>query len=779
MRRREMKKIIPVLLLLLLAGIYVAYAVNKNNEKRDNETYPQLGKDSIDEVISAMTLEEKVRFVVGTAKMHPNPPYPAPGTFMRPPAPENNEVVTFSTETKVKGAAGESFPVTRLRIPSIVYADGPAGVRIDPTREGSVEQYYATAFPIATLLASSWDVNLVKQVGEAMGKEVLEYGVDILLAPGMNIHRNPLTGRNFEYYSEDPLLSGKMAAALVNGIQSNGVGTSIKHFAANNQETYRNGINVKVSERCLREIYLKGFEIALKESSPWTVMSSYNKINGEYASESHDLLTKLLRDEWGYSGFVLTDWWAEHDPVEQMKAGNDLLMPGTEEQIQAIISAVNEGKLDEEIINRNVKNILQGIIKMPAFRNYAYSNKPDLTNHAELVRASAAESMILLENKNDALPISEQKKIALFGVASYDIIVGGSGSGYVYKSHKISLEEGLNKAGYQTDETLSHLYKTYIEQQKKILPAENFWHVPVVSETMIENEEIERLALDSDIAILTIGRNSGEGDDRKLEKGDYYLTDIERSLIEEVVAAFKKQEKETIVVLNIGGVIEMTDWKNLPDAILLAWQPGQEGGYAIADVLTGKVNPSGKLPMTFPKQYADVPSAGNFPWSDNDPSVVKYVEDIFVGYRYYNTYHVNPLYEFGYGLSYTQFKYSDLTFTESDDDILISVTVKNNGKTPGKEVVQLYVTPPNGSLKKPAEELKAFGKTTLLQPDESQTLSFLLKPEDLASYHEEHAAWITDTGIYTIKIGSSSKEIRLSKNNIRKNEWKKAVKNLF
>ncbi|MCD7973786.1 MAG: hypothetical protein LUG18_14200 [Candidatus Azobacteroides sp.] len=282
-----MKKAVLFLTLSILAFTGNSYA------------YPpvQPDKNSLEEIIQALTPEEKVRLLVGTANMHPNPPYPAPGTFMRPPMPEGGEINTFRTEEKVKGAAGDSYPVPRLGIPSIVYADSPAGVRIDPERANDTSKYYATAFPIATLIASTWDTGLAGQVGKAMGNEVKEYGVDILLAPGMNIHRNPLTGRNFEYYSEDPVLSGKMAAAMVKGIQSEGVGTSVKHFAANNQETFRNGIDVRVSERALREIYLKGFEIAIKESDPWTVMSSYNKINGEYASESHDLLTKLLRDE--------------------------------------------------------------------------------------------------------------------------------------------------------------------------------------------------------------------------------------------------------------------------------------------------------------------------------------------------------------------------------------------------------------------------------------------------------------------------------------------------
>ena len=510
-----------------------------------------------------------------------------------------------------------------------------------------------------------------------------DYGIDVILAPALNIHRNPLGGRNFEYFSEDPVIAGNMTAALVNGIQSENVGTSIKHFVANNQETNRNTVNTIASERALREIYLRGFEIAVKKSQPWTVMSSYNKVNGTYTSQDYDLLTTILRKEWGFKGLVMTDWFGGKDPVEQMKAGNDLLMPGTTSQSKAIIEAVKNGKLDENILDRNAERVLELVFKSPAYHNYKYSDKPDLKKDAQISRTMAADGMVLLKNKGNALPFSSKiKKVALFGINGYELIAGGTGSGDVNKAYTISLEQGLSNAGYNVAGDLKNTYLNYINEEKVKHPKKSFIQefmnpTPPMKEYVADNDLISKEASKSDIAVISIGRNAGEGRDRKLED-DFNLSDTERALIKNVADAYHAQNKKVIVVLNIGGVIEVASWRDEVDGILLAWQPGLEGGNAITDLLSGKVNPSGKLAVTFPVKYEDVPSAKSFPGKEfpeqattggfgqrEVPAEVTYDEGIYVGYRYYNTFNVKPAYEFGYGLSYTNFSYSNLKLSSS------------------------------------------------------------------------------------------------------------------
>ncbi|MDE5684097.1 MAG: glycoside hydrolase family 3 protein, partial [Muribaculaceae bacterium] len=375
---------------------------------------PQLGIDPIEDVIAAMTPEEKAHLIVGTGM----------AGF------EGDSAVVGETRNIVPGAAGTTYPIPRLGIPAIVLADGPAGLRISPTREGDSATYYCTHFPIGTLLACTWDTTLVSKVGAAIGNEVLEYGADVLLAPALNIHRNPLCGRNFEYYSEDPVVAGDIAAAYVRGVQKNGVGTSVKHFAVNSQETNRMGNDAQVSPRALREIYLKGFERVVKNSAPWTVMSSYNRLNGTYTSESEELLQTLLRDEWGYNGMVMTDWFGGSDVNAQMIAGNDMLQPGTDKQYQAIVDGLKNGTLDAGIVDRNVRRILELIMRTPRFNGYEPSNHPDLVAHAQVTRQSATEGMVLLKNDKQTLPLApDTKKVALYGCSAYDWIAGGTGSG--------------------------------------------------------------------------------------------------------------------------------------------------------------------------------------------------------------------------------------------------------------------------------------------------------------------------------------------------------------
>ena len=611
---------------------------------------------------------------------------------------------------------------------------------------------------------------------------MLEYGADVLLAPALNIHRNPLCGRNFEYYSEDPLVSGKIAAAYVRGIQSNGVGTSIKHFAVNNQETNRNANDARITPRALREIYLKGFEIAVKESAPWTVMSSYNHINGTYASENTDLLSTLLRDEWNFEGMVVTDWFGGKDAVAQMIAGNDMLQPGRANQYDMIIEGVKSGKLDESILNRNVKRVLELILQTPHFKEYKYSNKPDLKAHAAVTRQSATEGMVLLKNNNETLPFERKvRNIALFGCTSYDFIAGGTGSGNVNRAYTVSLLDGLKNAGYQIDEALKADYEQYIEAENKkntpdsSQPFSRFMPVPRPTELIPTTKVLSEQVAKADVALVTLGRTSGEFVDRNVS--DFELSEEELQLLKSVSQAFHAAGKKVVVVLNIGGVIETASWKKLPDAILLAWQAGQEGGNSVTDVLSGKGSPSGKLTMTFPNKLMDVASSTNFPMDarantdvrnkEDKSSSVKnvdytdYEEDIFVGYRYFDSFGKQVSYPFGYGLSYTTFEYVNPSVKVDNGIYSVSIDVKNVGKFAGKEVVQLYVSAPNRfQMNKPEKELKAFTKSKELRPGETVTATLKLNTTDLASYDEASSSWVVDAGNYKFLIGTSSKDIK-------------------
>ena len=737
---------------------------------------PKLTADNIDEVLEAMTLEEKAALCVGSGW-------------------DSMLGITSSSDVLVSGAAGTTRAIERLGIPMTVNADGPAGVRINPTREGDSRTYYATGFPVGTAIASSWDTELVEHMTSAMGNEVLEYGVDVLLSPAMNIHRNPLCGRNFEYFSEDPVLAGKISAAYVRGVQSNGVGTSVKHFAVNNQETNRAENDSRVDTRALREIYLKGFEITVKEAQPWTIMSSYNKLDGEYTQQSYNLLTKILRDEWGFDGIVMTDWGNKEGTVKAVAAGNDLMMPGSTVEVQRIVDAVKSGELSEADLDRNVRNMLNYIVKTPHFRNYKYSDTPDLKAHAAAARAAATESMVLLKNDGGVLPLKGTETVAMFGISSVDFVAGGTGSGNVNKAYVVNMVQGLENAGFTLVEDIKDFNQKYVDFQK-INTRLNSTNGPSIllgdakmPEAPLSREVINAQVDKSDLAIVVIGRNSGESADRRVDD-DFNLTATERQLITDVTAAYHLAGKKVVVVLNIGGAIETASWKNMPDAILCAWQPGQEGGDAVADVLTGKVNPSGKLPMTFPMDYMDHPSSLNFPtgyeqqaattfntfgFVTTAPEVknvdyTDYDESIWVGYRWFTTQDKEVSYPFGYGLSYTTFEYSKPSVKlDRDGNLTATVTVTNTGSVAGKEVVEVYVAAPAGGLEKPARELKAFDKTDLLEPGASQTLSFTLTPYELASFNIDANEWQTAAGSYTLYFAKNANDTATSaKVNVRK-----------
>lgn len=728
----------------------------------------QVSDEKLDEIIGQLSLDEKVYLVVGTGMEIPG--------FMT--KEEGPQAIVGTTKDKVPGAAGTSYPIKKFDFPAVVLADGPAGVRIDPKRENQPDKtFYATAFPTASSLASSWDVDVLNEVGKAFGNEAKAYGVDFLLGPALNIHRNPLGGRNFEYYSEDPVLAGKLTVGFVNGIQSEGVGATIKHFVANNSETNRTQLNTVVSERALREIYLKGFEIAVKESQPWSVMSSYNKINGTYASENEDLLTKILRDEWHFKGFVMTDWFGGMDPVAQMKAGNDLIMPGRKDQLNAILEAAKSGNLDESILDRNIKYILRQYYKTLTFNKETVTNAPDFEANKVVARTAATESMVLLKN-NDALPIKVNTKVALFGNMSFETIAGGTGSGDVNKAYMISIYEGLKNAGFALDSDLILEYETYIKEEKaKIPPKRMFFEKDVlIPEKSWTVENLKSYAENNDIAIFTLGRTSGEFQDRSVD-GDFNLTADELSTINAISDVFHSQNKKFVILLNIGGVIETNSWKNNADAILLTWQSGQETGNAVADLISGKVTPSGKLAVTFPIDISNIASSKNFPGKvlnpdakpnasvfGNVPAEEVYEEGIYVGYRYFDSFNVDVSFPFGFGLSYTDFEYSNLKVSNENDIVTVEFSIKNTGKVQGKEIVELYVKSPLGNLEKPEKELKAFAKTKLLKKGESQNITLKVNVSDLGYYDTKTNSWKLDAGNYTFIVGSSSKAQRFSEN---------------
>ena len=757
---------------------------------------PVLREDNIPEIVSLLTLEEKAAILVGCGSTA----FDGIG---------RNDI-------GVKGSAGATHAIQRLGIPSIVFADGPAGLRIDPTRAGTDKTFYCTGFPIGTMLASTWNPGLVEEAGRAMGNEVLEYGVDVLLGPGVNIHRNPLCGRNFEYFSEDPLLAGLTAAAYIDGVQSNGVGTSIKHFAANNQELNRLHNDARISERALREIYLRAFEIAVRKAQPWTIMTSYNYINGVHASESPWLLTEVLRDDWGFLGSVVTDWGGGYDTAAQIHAGNDLIQSGSDSRYHALIDAVREGRLSMDDVDRCVTHALQLIVKTPRFSGYKFSDAPDLEAHAAVCRKVADEGVVLLKNRG-ALPAGPGGVTALRGVCSYAFIAGGTGSGDVHRPYVVDLQQGLSDEGFALDGPLDEFYGQYMADEHwrcKMIDGNNSWVIdrerPI---EVVPSELIRQAAEHADRAFVTFGRVFGEGKDRDLHYS-YHLQDNEIQLLRETAEAFHSRGKKVTVILNIGGVVDMQGWQDLADAILVCWQPGEEGGHTVAAVLSGAVNPSGRLPMTISKAYEYEPSAGNFPrvqedkpfnysfyrrlegnrkdYTVKDIDYTDYKEGIYVGYRYFGTYAPKHVaYPFGYGISYTSFRWSGMTVTtiplhpqgtggvppetpcvgssslqtplaDSNGD-KVTGEVKNTGKVAGKDVVELYVSAPGRDMDKPTRELKAFAKTPLLQPGESCTVEMYVPRESLASWDEDASCWVVEQGRYTFAAARNAADRGLRK----------------
>ena len=753
----------------LFIGVLLLAAVQLLIQSKAGAQLPQLGKDKIEKVIAAMTPEEKIGMSVGDGKFLPA---------------VDSKTIEQSLGIIIANQNSQMV-IPRLLIMSSALTDGPSGVNRDPHPAGAKEYTYATAFPTSTCLAATWNLDLVEKLGKAFGNEVLEYDYDVVLMPALNLHRNPRCGRNFEYYSEDPMLSGKLAGAMVRGVQSNGVGATLKHFLGNNQETNRRSYNAVISQRALREIYLRGFEIAVKDGHPKAIMTSYNKVNGYYTAETPELLNDIVRKEWGFTGLYMTDFDGYGSAVAKVRAGNNMLMGGSMEEVKELTAALKDKTLDESALDRNLVYNMELKLNSPRAKGYKPSLKPDLEAHAKIAREAAGEGLVLLKNEKNALPFKKVKTVAVFGKISYYLIEAGTGSGGVRSNkYAISVNEGLKAAGFKVIKELEDSYSAFnasiLENNlvpdffntPKMLADNNIKDgkapghfrkrlIPFHNEMTIPKETIEKQVAKSDIAVITLGRSGGEN----YENGYDPTTEAELKLVRDVCETYHAAGKKVVVVLNVGGVCETASWKNYPDAILVAWQPGQEGGYAIADVLKGAVNPSGKLPDSFPVKYEDVPSAKTFPGEPADNPVNSfYKEGIYVGYRYYDTFKVPTSYEFGFGLSYTTFEYSNLKLSATvfSDLINVTVQVKNTGSVAGKEVVELYLSAPNGAMEKPAKELKGFAKTQLLKPGESQILTFGLDKHSLASFRSGISAWVADKGEYEVRIGASSQDIRLS-----------------
>lgn len=626
-------------------------------------------------------------------------------------------------------------PIERLGVPEMIVSDGPHGVRRVPDVHALASTSLpATCFPTASCLASTWNVDLLRQLGVALAEECIALNVDVVLGPGVNMKRSPLGGRNFEYFSEDPYLAGEMAASFIMGVQSKGVGTSLKHYAANNQEFQRFSISAEVDERTLREIYLPAFEKAVKQAQPWTVMCSYNKLNGTFASEHHDLLTEILKNEWGFEGLVVSDWGAVRDRVAALKGGLDWEMPGPQERrVKAVMEAVRSGELDEALLDESVRRILRIVFKA---KETPKGGAFEVDAHHELARQIAAEGMVLLKN-NGLLPLKGQQHIAVIGRSAERAHFQGGGSSHINPTKVAVPFKELQTRAEGAELTYAEGY-----------PTDNSFRQDLIDQAVT-------LAQAAEVAVLYIALPSfkeSEGYDRS----DLDLTDQQIALIKAVA----KAQPQTVVVLNNGAPVAMSAWIDDVAAVLEAWMMGQAGGAAIADVLFGRVNPSGKLAETFPLKLADTPAHINWP---GEAGEVRYGEGLYIGYRYYDAREMPVLFPFGYGLSYTTFAYSHPTVSaqafKDTDGLTVTVDVTNTGRVTGKEIVQVYVHDHKSGLARPSKELKGFAKVEL-QPGETKTVSIRLDFRAFAYYHPEYKQWITEAGDFDLLIGASAADIR-------------------
>ncbi len=637
--------------------------------------------------------------------------------------------------------AWSTQPIERLEIPYIWVADGPHGLRRAPSTDtwGYGDQLPATCFPTASALSATWDVALLREVGAALGTEAAALGVNVLLGPGVNIKRSPLGGRNFEYFSEDPFLAGKLGAAYIDGVQAQGVGTSLKHYVANNLETERMWANSDVDDRTLNEIYMTPFEIAVREAQPWTVMACYNRVQGEYGTQSMHMLTQKLKEDWGFEGIVVSDWDAVIDRVEGIRAGMHLEMPGKPGRVtnRMVIDAVKNGDLDEADLDRVVRDILKVVLRAKAVEDT--SRDQNLDEHHAFARQVAAQAVTLLKNDGPVLPIAQDKhrKIAVIGEFAVNPRYQGNGSSEVKPSR---LDKFIDIVGAEYGDE----FEINFAQGYSLADDTDFSLIDAAAS----------LAAESDVALVLAGlplQYESEGIDRL----HIDLPPAHNRLIE----AVSEKQPNTVVVLTNGSAVAMP-WVDRVPAIVEAWLGGQAGAGAVADVVFGKVNPSGKLAETFPVRLEDTPAFLNFPAEDGE---VLYGERVFVGYRWYDKRGIEPLFPFGHGLSYARFAYSDMELSSeviSDTDTLaVSVKLSNSGKVEGKEVVQLYVRDVEATVRRPEKELRGFAKIALA-PGESREVRFELSERDFSYYSTRHGQWLAESGEFDILIGASSRDIR-------------------
>ncbi|MFU8793419.1 MAG: beta-glucosidase family protein [Acholeplasmataceae bacterium] len=650
-----------------------------------------------------------------------------------------NIVKQLTLDEKLKLITGKDFwhlqDIPAHGLQSIMVTDGPHGLRKQDGESdhlGLMNSVPATCYPTAAGLASTWNVNLIREVGEKLGKECLSEKVSVLLGPGVNIKRNPLGGRNFEYFSEDPLLTGKLASNMIKGVQSQGVGTSIKHFAVNNQESFRMSTDVLVDERTLREIYLKGFEIAVKEAQPWTVMCSYNKVNGKYASENQHLLKTILKEEWQHEGLVVTDWGANNDRIKGLIAGQDLEMPSSGAlHYKDIKKALKNGELDESTLDDRVERIVELIIKG---QNALKSNpvKYDKEEHHAFARKVASETIVLLKNEDEILPLKREHKVALIGEFAVKPRYQGSGSSLIKPTR------------------LSNAYDAFKEVLgDNLIYAQGYDSKKDTLDQQLIDEAVQ-VAKAADYVVLMVGLTDvyeSEGFDR-----DHL--DIPKSHLA-LIEAVQSVNSKLVVSLSNGSPVVMP-WKHLVKGIIEQYLGGQASGQALADVIFGFVNPSGKLAETFPKDLSEVPSSAHFP---DYPRQVQYREGLYVGYRAYDTLNLEALFPFGHGLSYTKFEYANLKINvnRGNKSIDLSFDLSNVGNFPGKEIAQVYVSKIDSKVYRPLQELKAFDKIQL-DINETKRVEISIAFEDLAIYQDGYKV---ECGSYLFSVGASSKDIKL------------------